>query len=476
MKSVIKNWAVVVALTLPSVLGSQALALSLDWSGHYRFEFTDLESTSLAEPKNRKSYMLHNLVLSPKIIAADGIEVVSQFSMLGNTNYPGSMTGQAFGLGINRGGPSGSNVLSRNAGASSLEVRQLYMTMNQEYGQLVVGRAPIEFGVGMTYNAGNGAFDHWGDTHDMFGYKFLVGNLSFMPMIGKPYDFSVAQGRDVTDVMIDITYNNPETESIFGVFSQTRTSSDQSNDAGNYLTGTTTGGYNVRNINLLLGRGWESFKFKLEAGFADGNTGVSIAGEEIKANGYGIVAQMEFPRPDSSWDWKLKLGMVSGDNPTSNNFEGYALHRNYDVAFLMFNHPLGGYDLGRTYFQRQQNPTCTTAPCPVYANNSALDEEAVSNVIFINPSFTYSMGDRWSLHNSLLYGQLQTSPSTVAGNNVSKDLGFEWDISATYKPHPRFQWVNQVGLLFPGAAWKEGSVGRDNKFTYGIQTKAAISF
>lgn len=457
-----------------AVAAQGAHALSIDWTGAYRFEYTQIESTTLANPKNPKAYFLHNLVLQPRVIAADGIEVVGQFSVLGNSDYPGSMAGQSFGVG-NRGG--GSKVMSRNAGVSNLEVRQLYLTMNQEYGQLIAGRAPIEFGLGMTYNAGNGPFDIWGDTHDLIGYKFVVGNLSFMPMVGKPYDASLAMGKDVTDVMMDITYNNEETESIFALFGQQRTSGDQSNDAGAVLAGTQVRAYNVRNVNLLIGRGWESFKFKLEAGFQDGNTGIDVGGEDQKANGYGIVTELAFPRLNSNWDWKVRAGVVSGDNPTSSNFEGYALNRNYNVGFLMFNHPLGGYDLFRTYFQRER-AACSPAPCAgaIYANDNALDEEAVSNTMFVNPSFGYKLGDRWALQNSFLYAQLQTNSSTVAGNDISKDLGFEWDIAAVYSPHPRFQWINQVGLLFPGAAWKEGNVNRDAAFTYGFQSKAAISF
>lgn len=462
---------------LAAVAALPAHALSLDWTGHYRFEYTQIDSTTLGDPKNPKAYFLHNLVLSPRVIAADGIEVVGQFSVLANADYPGSMAGQRFGIGVNSaGGTAGSNVLGRNAASSSLEVRQLYLSMNQEYGQLIAGRAPIEFGLGMTYNAGNGPFDLWGDTHDMVGYKFVVGNLSFMPMLGRPYAASLASGQNVTDLMIDITYDNAETESLFAIFTQQRTSGDQSNDAGNYLGGTQVRPYNVRHVNLLIGRGWESFKFKLEAGFSDGGTGLDVGGEEQKANGYGIVTELAFPRPNSNWDWKLRAGIVSGDNPTSNNFEGYTLHHNYNVAFLMFNHPMGGYDLFRTYFQRQRAPGCTGVACVPYANDNALDEEAVSNTIFLNPSVGYKLSDRWSLQNNFLYAQLQVNPSTVAGNDVSKDLGFEWDIAAVYTPHPRFQWVNQVGLLFPGAAWKEGNVDRDAAFTYGFQTKAAISF
>lgn len=450
-------------------------AVSIDWSGTYRFEAVTVNSTTLGDPKEQKSYLLQNLTLSPKIVAVDGVNIIGTFQFLGNPSYPGSQTGQFFGQRPSA-NASSSTVLGRNQGSSQFDVRHLYLNINQEYGAIVVGRAPVNFGLGISYNAGNGAFDHWGDSHDLVGYKFLVGNLSMMPMIGKPYDLSVAQGRDVTDTMIDIQYNNPETESTFGIFHTQRNAAPASNDASNILTGTVTGNYNVKSTNLLLGRGWESFKFKLEAGFQDGNTGLSVGSDEVKVNGYGIVYEMEFPRPQSKWDWKFKGGIVSGDNPNTTNFEGFALHRNYDVAFLMFNHPLGRYDLFRTAFQRQRSPSCTTAPCPAYANEESLDEEAISNTIFFNPVFTYSFSDKWAWRNSLVYAQLQTNSSTVVGNDVSKDIGFEWDTSLVYRPHERIQWVNEVGFLMPGAAFKEGSVNRDNNFNFGFQSKASISF
>ncbi len=452
-----------------------AQAVSIDWSGTYRFEAVTINSTSLGEPKEQKSYLLQNLTLSPKIIAVDGVNIVGTFQFLGNPNYPGSQVGQHFGQRTSVGGGP-STVINRNQGSAQFDVRHLYLNINQEYGAIVVGRAPVQFGLGITYNAGLGAFDHWGDSHDLVGYKFLVGNLSIMPMLSKPYDFSVAQGRDVTDAMIDLQYSNPETESTFGIFHSQRSAGPASNDAGNVLTGATTGNYSVKNTNLLLGRGWESFKFKLEAGFQEGNTGLTNGTEEVKVNGYGIVTEFEFPDTQSKWDWKLKAGIVSGDNPTTKNFEGYALNRNYDVAFLMFNHPVGRYDLLSTNWQRQRTTTCLTPPCPIYANEESLDEEAISNTIFVNPTFTYAFSDKWGWRNSLVYAQLQTNSSTIVGNDISKDLGFEWDTSMVYRPHERIQWVNEVGLLFPGSAFKEGSQNRDNSFTWGFQSKASISF
>lgn len=451
-----------------------ASAVSIDWSGTYRFEAVNIDSTSLGDPKETKSYLLNSLTLSPKIVAVDGINIVGTFQLMGNPNYPGSQVGQYFGQRSLGAGESG--VVSSNQGSSQMDVRHLYLNINQEYGAIVAGRAPVQFGLGMTYNAGLGAFDHWGDSYDMVGYKFLVGNLSFMPMIAKPYDATYGLGRDVTDVMLDIEYNNLETESLFGVFHSQRSAGLSSNDASNVLGGTAIGTYSVKSTNILLGRGFESFKIKLEAGFQEGNTGLSVGGQDIRVNGYGIVTEMEFPRPQSKWDWRLKAGIVSGDNPTTTNFEGYALDRNYDVAFLMFNHPMGGYDVTTTNWQRQRSPTCTTLPCPPYGNQDSVDEDAISNTIFLAPQFTYSFSEKWAWRNAFVYAQVQTNPSTVAGNDVAKDLGYEWDSAFIYRPHERVQWVNELGLFAPGSVYKEGSVGRDNNFNWGFQTKASISF
>ncbi|HWU43088.1 MAG TPA: hypothetical protein VN132_06610, partial [Bdellovibrio sp.] len=79
--------------------------------------------------------------------------------------------------------------------------------------------------------------------------------------------------------------------------------------------------------------------------------------------------------------------------------------------------------------------------------------------------------------NTLVYAQLlNTVKNSVA---AKKDLGLEWDIELVYKPSERIQWVNQIGLLFPGQAWKNGT-GPDgnlsNDFTFGLASKAAISF
>jgi len=491
----LKRVVMALAMVTISLLGQSSSAMSVDWAGVYRFEYTEVDSTSLGSPHLRKSYLLNHLHLSPKIIAADGVNVVARFDVLPNSYYPDSQVGQQFGSGSSRSstGYSSSNTDSSVAGnnqkSTNLSVTQLYLNINQEYGAIVVGRAPVQFGLGMTHSAGNGAFDHWYDTRDMLGYKFLIGNLSIMPIIGKVYDASVSQGKDVTDVIWNVEYNNPETESIFGLFHQTRSSSYISNDAPiNRLRGSSiVGGYNVQDVNVYLARGFESVKFRIEAGFRSGGTGVATtSGDEVRMNGYGVALETDFVSA-SKTQWSLKTGIASGDNPNTSNFEGYMFDRNYDIAFLLFNHPMGasGYDVFQTRIQRNTDPTCTgataTTPCAVKENDEAVDEETVSNLMYFSPRFKHAVNDKWDWTGSLTWAQLQ-NPTVVAPasgstyTDAGRDVGYELDTGFVYKPTERLQWLNELGLFLPGSAFKGGSNSYSNGFTYGFQSKAAISF
>lgn len=478
-----KHTAFVFAI-LFTFLSTKVFAMSVDWAGTYRFEYVEIDKTTLADPGLKKSYFLNHLNLSPKIIAADGVNIIGNFEVMPNQAYPNSQVGTSFGT-ISSGAPSNgstpSSATNSSQQSSTFEVNQLYMTMNQEYGSLLVGRAPLHFGLGITHNAGQGAFDHWYDVRDLVAYKVLIGNLSIMPAIGKVVKASNAIGTEGQDVIWDFEYNNQETESTLGVFHQSRTVVKDANDAWKAYGSSpadVSGNYKVTDINVLLGRGWDGFKFKMEVGWQSGGTGIKTAAlEDIEMKGYGIALEMNFPRPESRWDWTIRTGMVSGDNPTTANYEGYSFDRNYDVAFMLMNHPLGQYDLFTTRPQRPKNvsATCTNTVCPTYATNEAVDDEAISNVIYFSPKVSYKLNDRWDLTNAVTWAQLQQNPSSTF-TDVSKDVGFEWDLGFTYKPHEKIRWVNEFGFLFPGAAFKQGGAGLDNSFTYGFQSKAAISF
>ncbi len=469
-------------------INSTVFAGDIEWSGVYRIEGYDLHNTEMrSSNKKELAYGLSHLVLRPKITAGDGVTIYGQFDIFNNANYPNSQMGQTFGSGVRGAAPStsqdDSNTLSHNQKAETIEVSQLYMTLNHEFGQLIVGRAPLHFGLGITHNAGRGLFDHFYDTRDMVGYKFVMGNLYFLPMFGKSSEAHVNQSDDIDDYMIQVQYENPETDLELGVFYQLRKGGDQGSDAviptgtavagdGSVLGGagaTNATGVNSKTVNLYALKDTARFRLGMEASFMSGEVGVLTAGnEKVTWSGFGLAGEFEYRPEASKWKWGLKAGSASGDDPLSDTkFEGFTFNRNYDVAMLMFNHPLGQADFLRTKLVTGAVRDATTNDI------DKTDVEAVSNVVYVAPMAKYAISDRWSLDNTLITGWVSTNP--IVGTSASKQLGYEWDASLNFVPRKGVAWINQIGMLFPGATWKADNTFTNN-FTFGFATKAAISF
>lgn len=476
MYSMIRKLQAFFCLLLVSVSTSSAWAMAVDWGGTFRFEYTDVDKPALSSGTSKKSYILNHLNLTPKIIATDGLNVVANIEVLPNSLYPDSQLGAWFGSGTGTVN-SNSAVVNTNQNSSQIYVNQLYLQATQEYGALLAGRAPLHFGLGMTQNSGSGLFDHWNQTRDLIGYKFMIGNFFFMPIIGKAYDASLAAGGDVTDQIWHLEYDNPESESAIGFFYQRRSSGVSSNDTAAAFGGTNLYGYHVASSNVFLARGFEGFKFKMEVGFDAGSTGlVDAAGDDIKLSSYGLLFDLDFPRPESRWNWNVRLGLASGDRPSTATYEGYSFSKNYDLALLMFNHPMGQFDILRNQAYRYRTACNGTAsPCPGYSVSQAADEDTISNSYFIAPRLSYKWNDRWDWVNSFLWAQLQTNPLT-SQNDPGTALGFEWDTGVVYRPHEKVRWKTDLAFFFPGAAWKGGSNNFDNSFNLGMRSALAVSF
>lgn len=455
----------------------KTMAVSIDWTGGYRLEFHDIDNPTLdSNAKQPKTYGLQYLYLNPKIVASDGINIIGRFNILGSQTpaYRNSQLGSIFGSG---GGTLDPRINSQNQETSSIGVNQLYLNVNHEYGSLVAGRAPFEFGMGITHNAGLGEFDHWYDTRDSVGYKFFVDNISFMYMLSKVSQKDFGRGSTATDDSIIFEYNNKDNGAQAGVIQQVRKSSYESNDAllaanplPPFATATLNSSWETKTVNLFLGRSWDTFKLKLEASFLTGDTGLLSAGSEnIKFNAYAIAAELLFPQQEGSkWEFGAKLGMASGDKPeTTNVYEGYQLDKNYDVAMLLFNHRMGKKDFLTTGMIHAD----TTSGLNV--GNSA-DDEAIGNVAYLAPSVKYQWNDKFDIKSTLIYAQLAVNPTLTA--DTTKDLGTELDVELIYKPRERVTWSNQIGVLLPGAAWKDGASNLENKTNIGFSTRAAITF
>lgn len=458
-----------------------AAGADIEWGGTYRFEGVKVENAEMDAVERNKQYMLHHLVLAPKITAYDGLTIYGRFDIMNSASYPNSQIGQFFGSGIGATPPANvdadtSNALSDRQRSNFIAVNSLYLTYAHEYGLLTVGRAPLQFGLGMAYNAGNGAFDHWFDNRDMISYKVVMGNISFTPMIAKVVENDIGFEDDINDYMLQVMYENPDTDLKLGLMYRSRYVVKHGNDVpvtpanpvfgdGASVSPQGLASFEGEYWNLFFSRYvGDSFKIGLELATQKGQTGVQAGGANVDVDAYGVAVEMDWMPKDSNWAAGVKMGAASGDDPnTTNTYEGFIFDRNYDVAFLLFNHPLGQYDVFRTGANRD-----TTLQ-----NSSQADVEAISNVIYLSPSVKYKWSGKFDTELGLTYAQLNSDP--LSGVTVDKAVGFEVDISLNYKPYDNVQWVNRIGVLAPGGAF-EGGGQFTTETSYGLETKAAITF
>jgi hypothetical protein len=459
-----------------------ASASNVDWSGVYRIEGYTIKNSELGSRGLQKDYGLSHLILRPKVVAADGLTIISQFHIF-NTGapYANSQVGEVFGSSVSSTATSstfpGSNSGAQNQDEEDLVVSQLYLSFVQEYGQLLVGRVPIHFGLGMYHNSGMGEFDHWYDNRDLIGYKLIMGNLWFLPMMGKVKEGELNRSDDVTDFMFQFQYDNPDSDIEMGLFWQIRKAGDQGSDGptkdGNnndyWGAGAGVAGIDSESINLYVKKDTDRWMIGAEAGFQKGEIGITDSnGSKVNQSGFGLALEAAFRPEAGKSEFHLLAGMATGDDRgTTNDFEGYLFDRNYNVGFLMMSHTLGQND----FFNTGMNgggPSST-------GENSDVDVETVSNVMYVAPSMTYNWNDKWSSRIMLVTGWLQENTNAYLNNQQSTDLGYELDFSFTFRPQKGVTWMNELGLLMPGDAFK-GDGSLDASFGYGFVSKAAISF
>lgn len=464
----------IISLIISALFTPSVQAADLEWSGTYRIEGNFIKDSEL-DGTSEKDYGLHHLILRPKIVAGDGLTIYSQFHLFNAgtsaaSPYANSQIGQFFGSGPNETPATtinGSNALGDTERADSIQVSQLYLSYTQEYGALVAGRVPLQFGLGITHNAGNGLFDHWYDSRDIVGYKFVMGNLYFLPMFGKKNEGVLNRNDDVNSYMLHFQYENLETDLSLGVFYEANRANDQGADGPATFPGTSGAKSSVdeTQVNIFALKDTDTYRLGIEASFQSGGVGLQTAtGQKIEWDGIGIAVEAELRPENSLWVWGAKAGYVSGDNPdTQGKYEGYVFDRNYDVAFLLFNHQLGQADIfGTSAFGGGGS-----------ASNGNADVEAISNVMYASPYVHYKWNDQWKARAALTTGWLSTNP--IVGQDVAKDVGYELDIALEFAPKATVRWVNELGYLMPGDAFKSGGL-YDTKGIFGFTSKAAISF
>lgn len=459
------------ALFVAGFLGysHSASAVNLDWRGGYRFEWNQVANPSLTTPGDSKGYGLNYLYLEPKILASDGVDVVARFDVLSTDSdaYKGSQAGMLWGMNTLPNTSDNARTYKDNEGVQSFRIlSQLYLNINNEYNAIVIGRAPFHFGLGMSYSAGNGAFDHWSTTKDMIAYKMIKDEWSFTPIIAKANKTDYSSANSLTDFGLLLDYRAGDQKSALSVYKETRNGSQASISGPIPSMGSARSiGTNVEleRTSFYFMRDLDWMKFSLEGGFQSGQTGyVDSLNSPVRWNGWGIATEFLFPKLSDKTSLVFRSGLATGDDPQTGDYEGFFFNRNYNLGALLFNHRLGKLDLLGT------RPFKSTA----LNIGETIDDEYLSNAFYISPKLTHYYSDRIEMQYTAVWAQLATNSTNSA--SFSKDLGIEFDVDVVYKPTDRLRWINELSVLFPGVAF--GNNGDSYSTIYGLSSRAAVSF
>ena len=464
---------------LVAVLSATTTPADVIWSGKYRFEGVSLHNPSLDDTKRTTSYGLNHLIMDPRIIASDGIEIRSRFHIL-NTGLSGAGLIAGNQLGQVWGGESRSTncrgqdcpPYSQAQGLTTdlIQVSQLYARWIKDYQELVIGRAPLHFGLGMAYHEGNGLFDHWLTTRDLLAYRLEFGNLWLRPMLAKTSEGSASLEDDMTEFLIHGQYENPASGLAMGLMYTRRfgdANSNRSSADEDVFDPTQSNGpalarsWESQLINIYLKRILGNFRFGFEAGFSSGKTGfVTSTGQDISLDAYGMAAELEYDL-SQKFIVDAKVGIATGDDPsTADRNEGFTFHRNYDVGMLLFN-----FALGNSQANVFGNGRLTRA------SRHAFDGESVANTLYVAPGFNWIWNEAWGMKGRFFYAKLTQTP--ISG--MDSALGFEVDTSIVHKPMERMELRLDLGVMTPGNAFKVGNLYK-NETAIGLMTKAAITF
>ncbi|MCS6838535.1 MAG: hypothetical protein NZ480_06770 [Bdellovibrionaceae bacterium] len=468
---VVSKWVIRFVSGLVFIVGiSRHGALArVEWEGQYRLEIMELSSTDLGDG-GAKSVVLSRLNLRPYVVIGDGARAIFSFEVLPNQQYPNDQFGTILGQGAYL---DQHNRLDRPSG--SLAVRESYFRWEQENAEFQFGRVPLQFGKGLYFSSGRDFFDHFSNQWDALVARIQVGHLILQPGFGRLVQQGAEKGNASHDMILSVWYDNPDARAVLGVLYQTRSGHKgyQNGQLIPYGASAIESGWNTNATLLYFSRYWEEVYLEMEAGFEAGQTGLVTAGSEsIDLGGYGINVDFGYQGPGSDWSYLLRAGIASGDDPNTARYEGFQWNRNFDVAFILANHPVGQYDVLRSGRRRNFNYN-NTPPVP-YPVVQALDEESVSNMFYLAPQITKSINRQWKWKHRLVWAQAHVTPSLQP--NTSRDLGFEYDVGLEYWSSQRWLWLMELGIFAPGSAFKGGDSNYPNQLVWGWQVKSSYQF
>jgi hypothetical protein len=481
---------------LVSLSSSSANALELDWSGQFRAEYNIIHNYTLDSSdagnsfdaaraaaggyyipsggNNTSSFQTVFLRLQPKVIVNDNIFIKSEF-WLGDPVY--GIFGNAVPYSTDQ-----RQFYSNQSRGSVITAQRFWGEFLSDVGTVQVGRAPLNWGLGIVWNSGDGLWDRYESTGDTIRLISKFGAFSFMPSfvmysagnnVGGASAFTpstppTAPGYTISngdgglrEYTLALKYENLDDELEGGVNFIRRLGGAAQDPLGGYL------GPQARPVSINFNI-WDIYakkrlgKFTLaaEAPITTGSLGTTT-GQSLDYSTFAIAGEVDWKMSDS-WELLAKGGHAPGQpnssGPIPDNFRAFFFNPAYRLGLIMFNYQLASFYGPNT----QNNPNVGAQYLRSPYDNPIVN----ANYLLVNPmfhtdkwtfdlKFIYAAADKTAANGSYFYNTLTRSVSPKAAvEDQGSTIGFETDVGATFQWDEYFQFRLAAGFMVPGSFWK----------------------
>jgi hypothetical protein len=475
-------------------LPGESFALDLDWAGQFRVEAHRIGNYNLDTDPNRvgldasragkggyyvpgggqatAEFQTLFMRLTPRVLVNDNITLKSEW-WVGDPIYGFYGSGYPFGA-------EQRQVFSTQNRSSVLQAQRFWAEVITDFGTLQVGRAPLEWGLGVVWHAGNGLFDRFQTTADTIRMVSKFGAFSFIPTIAK-YSMGGALGGNctfaggacttgsggggVSEYSLAIRYENPDEDFEGGVNLIRRISGGAQDPAAGLLaSGTAAAPGTAGQIGVGANISTWDIYLKKRVGKLSLGAEVPIASGDIGGITYGAFAAAAEAKYTFSETWEIdaKAGMAPGQASMTDARPGkytvFTFHPNYRLGLIMFNYQLANF----------AGPNSQNNPAVGGQNLRNPFDHPISNARYLSLGGTLS-ADKWKFRTQFITATaMKTAANGMnfyntwdrqfyanqANQDQLKSLGSEIDLGASFQWDETFVTGLDMGLWLPGAFYK----------------------
>jgi len=196
---------------------------------------------------------------------------------------------------------------------------------------LNLGRAPLNWGLGLVWNSGDGLWDRFESTGDVVQMVSKFGAFSFVPASVKYSNGGLLSGgSSLSDYALALKYENPDEDFEGGVNFIRRVGGGGSgylDFAGN------AGSINATTWDIFTRKKLGKAQVAAEAPIMSGKI------NEVPVSSYALAVEGKYALNDA-WNFSTKLGHIPGQSNDRSKIRGFFVNPNYKLGLILFNYQL----------------------------------------------------------------------------------------------------------------------------------------